>query len=56
MYYSIRHLTKFLYKNPVSESIMETRMHPPSTANFPYPKTGPSSSKRPRPYPSNHHR
>lgn len=30
MYYSIRHLTKFLYKNPVSESIMETRMHPRS--------------------------
>ena len=28
MYYSIRHLTKFLYQNPVSESIMETRMHP----------------------------
>jgi hypothetical protein len=26
MYYSIRHLTKFLYKNAVSESIMET-MH-----------------------------
>jgi transglutaminase-like putative cysteine protease len=30
MYYSIRHLTKFLYKSPVSESIMETRMHPRS--------------------------
>ena len=30
MLYSIRHLTKFLYKNPVSESIMETRMHPRS--------------------------
>ena len=30
MYYSIRHLTKFLYKTPVSESIMETRMHPRS--------------------------
>jgi transglutaminase-like putative cysteine protease len=32
MYYSIRHLTKFLYKTPVSESIMETRMHPRSDA------------------------
>jgi transglutaminase-like putative cysteine protease len=30
MYYSIRHLTKFLYKSPVSESIMELRMHPRS--------------------------
>ena len=30
MYYSIRHLTKFAYKSPVSESIMETRMHPRS--------------------------
>ena len=33
MYYSIRHLTKFLYKTPVSESIMEIRMHPRSDAN-----------------------
>ncbi len=33
MFYSIRHLTKFLYKSPVSESIMETRMHPRSDAN-----------------------
>lgn len=33
MYYSIRHLTKFLYSNPVSESMMETRMHPRSDAN-----------------------
>jgi transglutaminase-like putative cysteine protease len=33
MFYSIRHLTKFLYKTPVSESIMETRMHPRSDAN-----------------------
>ena len=33
MLYSIRHLTKFLYKNPVSESMMETRMHPRSDAN-----------------------
>jgi transglutaminase-like putative cysteine protease len=32
MYYSIRHLTKFLYKTAVSESIMETRMHPRSDA------------------------
>ncbi len=30
MYYSIRHLTKFRYEKPVSESIMETRMHPRS--------------------------
>jgi transglutaminase-like putative cysteine protease len=30
MYYSIRHLTKFLYSNSVSESMMETRMHPRS--------------------------
>ena len=30
MYYSIRHLTKFLYSNAVSESMMETRMHPRS--------------------------
>jgi transglutaminase-like putative cysteine protease len=33
MYYSIRHLTKFLYANPVSESMMETRMHPRSDQN-----------------------
>lgn len=33
IYYSIRHLTKFAYKTPVSESIMETRMHPRSDAN-----------------------
>ena len=33
MYYSIRHLTKFLYKNAVSESIMETMMHPRSDQN-----------------------
>ena len=33
MYYSIRHLTKFLYSTPVSESIMETRMHPRSDQN-----------------------
>jgi transglutaminase-like putative cysteine protease len=33
MYYSIRHLTKFLYSNAVSESMMETRMHPRSDQN-----------------------
>jgi transglutaminase-like putative cysteine protease len=33
MHYSIRHLTKFLYSNPVSESMMETRMHPRSDQN-----------------------
>jgi transglutaminase-like putative cysteine protease len=33
MYYSIRHLTKFLYSNQVSESVMETRMHPRSDQN-----------------------
>src|SRR6202035_5327091 len=33
MYYSIRHLTKFLYSNQVSESLMETRMHPRSDQN-----------------------
>ena len=35
MYYSIRHLTKFLYSNPVSESMMETRMHPRSGRSEP---------------------
>src|SRR5579872_6039395 len=30
MFYSIRHLTKFRYSTPVSESIMELRMHPRS--------------------------
>ena len=29
-FYSIRHLTRFRYKRPVSESIMEVRMHPRS--------------------------
>ncbi len=33
MYYSIRHLTKFLYSNPIRESVMETHMHPRSDAN-----------------------
>ena len=32
-FYSIRHLTRFRYSNPISESIMETRMHPRSDAN-----------------------
>lgn len=31
-FYSIRHLTRFRYSHPVSESIMETRMHPRSDA------------------------
>src|ERR1035438_7970444 len=30
MFYSIRHLTRFRYSTPVSESIMELRMHPRS--------------------------
>ncbi len=30
MYYTVRHLTKFTYSKEVSESIMETRMHPRS--------------------------
>jgi transglutaminase-like putative cysteine protease len=33
MYHSIRHLTKFTYANPVSESVMETRMRPRSDSN-----------------------
>jgi transglutaminase-like putative cysteine protease len=32
-FYSIRHLTRFRYKHPVSESIMETRMHPRSDSS-----------------------
>ncbi|WP_263356010.1 transglutaminase family protein [Acidicapsa ligni] len=32
-FYSIRHLTRFRYKQAVSESIMETRMHPRSDYN-----------------------
>ena len=31
-FYSIRHLTRFRYSRPISESIMETRMHPRSDA------------------------
>ncbi len=33
MFYSIRHLTKFRYANPVSESVMETRVHPRGEGN-----------------------
>ena len=33
MFYSIRHLTRFRYSFPVSESIMELRMQPRSEAN-----------------------
>jgi transglutaminase-like putative cysteine protease len=32
-FYSVRHLTKFRYSNMVSESVMETRMHPRSDSN-----------------------
>jgi len=28
LFYSVRHLTRFRYKTPVSESLMELRMHP----------------------------
>lgn len=30
MYYTVRHLTKFVYSKDIHESIMETRMHPRS--------------------------
>jgi transglutaminase-like putative cysteine protease len=30
MYYTVSHLTRFHYKKPISESVMETRMHPRS--------------------------
>jgi transglutaminase-like putative cysteine protease len=33
MYYAVRHLTKFRYAWPVSESIMEVRMHPRTEGN-----------------------
>jgi len=33
LFYSIRHLTKFQYGKPVSESVMEMRMHPRSDSN-----------------------
>ena len=32
-FYSIRHLTRFRYSRPITESIMETRMHPRSDTN-----------------------
>ena len=32
-FYSVRHLTKFVYSSSVSESVMETRMHPRSDSN-----------------------
>ncbi|MDR3723434.1 MAG: transglutaminase family protein [Terracidiphilus sp.] len=32
-FYSIRHLTRFRYSSPITESIMETRMHPRSDSN-----------------------
>jgi len=32
-FYSIRHLTRFRYSQPISEGIMETRMHPRSDTN-----------------------
>jgi transglutaminase-like putative cysteine protease len=32
-FYSIRHLTRFRYSHPISESIMETRMHPRSDSS-----------------------
>src|SRR6201992_916577 len=32
-FFLIRHLTKFVYKDPVSESLMEARMHPRSDNN-----------------------
>ena len=33
MFYAIRHLTKFRYDSPVSESLMEVRMHPRTEVN-----------------------
>ena len=33
LFYSIRHLTKFVYSDAVSESVMEVRMHPRSDSN-----------------------
>ncbi len=32
-FYSIRHMTRFRYSDPIRESIMEVRMHPRSDAN-----------------------
>jgi transglutaminase-like putative cysteine protease len=33
LFYSVRHLTKFLYSKPVNQSVMEVRMHPRSDSN-----------------------
>jgi len=33
MFYTIRHLTRFRYESPVSESLMEVRMHPRTEGN-----------------------
>jgi transglutaminase-like putative cysteine protease len=33
MFYSIRHITKFQYSGPVSESLMEVRLHPRTELN-----------------------
>ena len=33
MFYSIRHVTKFVYDSPISESVMEARVQPRSDAN-----------------------
>jgi len=33
MFYSIRHVTKFLYDSPISESVMEARVQPRSDGN-----------------------
>jgi transglutaminase-like putative cysteine protease len=32
-FYSIRHMTRFEYENPISESLMEVHMHPRTDAN-----------------------
>ncbi len=32
-FYSVRNLTKFVYSNPVSESVSEVRMHPRNDSN-----------------------
>src|SRR5947207_7886844 len=33
MHYTIRHVTKFAYESPISESVMEARMQPRSDAS-----------------------
>ena len=33
MFYAIRHLTRFRYNRPISQSVMEVRMHPRSEGN-----------------------